>query len=502
MKHVAKRVGAIDLGSESGRVTAVDFDGERLRLTVAHRFATSTTSTSGLRWDLGTLTNDMFAGMAKLGREGTPIESVGVDSWGVDYVLLDSDGHTVDEPFTYRDPRNAGAFELAVAEFGAANFYEHTGTQLIPINTVFGLLDDLRNNPARLAGASSMLMIADYAHYLLSGALVSERTLASTTGLLDPRSRAWADGLIDKLGLPRGLFSELVDPGTVLGPILDFDLPGWSKAAVVTPGSHDTASAVLAVPFRNGDSTSSAFISSGSWSLIGREQTDPVVTDAARTEELTNEVGFGAQTLVLRNVAGLWLLQACKRQWEREGLSLGYDQIANLAAAERPLVSLIDPDSAEFVEPGDMPTRIREYCARSGQPVPYTVGQVARTIIDSLALRYRRTLDSISQVSGAQIDAIHVVGGGSRHMALAQATADATRVPVHCGPVEATALGNAGGQLIALGELSGPSDLRSVVAASEAVAVIEPGHRNAWDDVGETFLDIVANHSRRIGTLQ
>jgi rhamnulokinase len=494
------RVAAIDLGSASGRVTSVDFDGRRFDFSVAHRFETKTTSENGLRWDIGYLTTSLFEGMGKLGAQGIPISSVGVDSWGVDYVLMDRENQLLDEPYSYRDPRNNAPFESALAEHGPEILYNASGTQLIAINTVFGLLSDLRMNPGRLAASSRMLMIADYMHYLLSGALVSERTLASTTGLYDAPHGEWSNDLISRLNLPRQLFAELVDPGTRLGPMLDFELPGWSRTEVITPGSHDTASAVLAAPFDTSASETSAFISSGSWSLIGREQLQPVVTTDARLADLTNETGFGDRTLVLRNTAGMWLLQESRRQWEREGQSLGYDELAALADAERPLTSIIDPDSVEFVGTGDMPARIRDFCARTGQPVPETVGQVARTVIDSLALRYRSTLNSIARVTGRPIEAVHVVGGGSQHDGLAQATADATRLPIHRGPVEATALGNAGGQLIALGELSGVSDLRSVIAASSTIIITEPGPMDLWDRAGDQFQNIVAQHSQRIGT--
>lgn len=494
------RVAAIDLGSESGRVTSIDFDGRRFSFEVAHRFATSTSNENGLRWNIRALTNDVFEGMGKMGLAGVPISSVGVDSWGIDYVLLDHSDHLQDDPFTYRDPRNDKQFEAALTELGPDALYAASGTQLIAINTMFGLLSDARTHPERLQGASRLLLIADYVHHLLSGASVSERTLASTTGLYDARRNGWSDELISKLGLPREMFPELVDPGTRLGPLLDFGLPGWSGTEVIAPGSHDTASAVLAVPFASESSQRSAFISSGSWSLVGREQSEPVVNAAARVANLSNETGFGARALVLRNAAGMWLLQACRRQWERDGLKLSYQDLAALAAAEKPLTSIIDPDSHEFVGVGDMPARIRAFCQRTGQHVPESVGQIARTIIDSLALRYRSTLDSIVEVTGTPIDAVYVVGGGSQHEGLAQATADAARLPIHRGPVEATALGNAGAQLIALGELGGMSDLRDVVAASEAIVTTEPGPVDLWDRAGERFLDIVANHSQRIGT--
>jgi len=496
------RVAAIDLGSESGRVTSVDFDGERVDLKVSHRFATLTTTEAGLRWDLTALTNEVFVGMGKLGVNSVPIASVGVDSWGVDYVLLDSTGHLVDDPFSYRDPRNSDSFESAIARFGPDLLYSSSGSQLIAINSVFGLLSDAANNPQRLTDSAQLLMIADYVHHILSGSLVSERTLASTTGLYDPQRGTWSETLISALQLPGQLFPQLVDPGTRLGPLLDFDLPGWANTEVITPGSHDTASAVLATPFNGSRSRTSAFISSGSWSLIGREQADPVVSPAARLADLTNEVGFGSRTLILRNVSGLWLLQACRRQWESEGVRIDYADIAALAEAEQPLTSIIDPDSSEFLGTGDMPARIRRFCERSGQPIPDSIGKIARTIVDSLALRYRSTVDAIVEVTGTPIDTIHVVGGGAQHTSLARATADATRLPIHRGPVEATALGNAGAQLIALGELSGMSDLRSVIAASSAIVTTEPGPVDLWNRAGDRFLDIVTHHSQKVGTHQ
>jgi len=491
-RTVASRtVAAVDLGAESGRVAAVCFDGSTLTLDVAHRFSHGPRVRDGLlRWDLATLRAGVRHGLAVLDGGGVAVSSVGVDTWGVDYALRGADGELVDEPTCYRDDRQLSGMASAVRAVGAAELYRATGVQLIPINTLFGLVSDVREHPRRLAAATGLLMMPDLFHYLLAGAVTSEYTIASTTGALDMRTGRWATGLTERLGIPTRLLPEVVSPGTELGPLRGDHSGGLRGCRVIVPAAHDTASAVVAAPFR---APGSVFISSGTWSLVGVESDRPWVTEDARRANLTNEGGYAGTIRLLSNVMGLWLLQECRRQWAREGLELSYPRIAELAAAEPGLVSLVNPDCTDFLGPGDMPRRIRDYCARSGQPVPDGVGAIARCVIDSLALGYRRVVESVAAITGATPPAVHIVGGGSGHTLLCQLTADATGLPVHAGPGEATALGNAAVQLAALGELAGLSDIRAVVAASTEPAEYGPRAGRDWAGASARLTQLTSN---------
>lgn len=468
-------VAAIDLGAESGRVTTVGFDGTRLHLDVAHRFTHAPVEVDGLlRWDLPHLWSEIQHGLGVLDAGTTPIASVGVDAWGVDYGLLARGGGLVDQPTCYRDPRNVKAMQQVLDTVGAPALYGATGVQIIPINTVFSLVSDVHDHPQRLANASTMLMMPDVVHHLLSGSITTEYTAASTTGLYDMQAGRWATGLLDDLGIPAHLMPEVVPAGTDVGALLG----GWTGALrdtrVVLPPAHDTASAVVGAPLQQ---PGAAYISSGTWSLVGVEVSQPIVTEATRRANLTNEGGYGGTVRLLRNVMGLWILQNCRRQWAGEGHDLTYQQIADLAAAEPGQVSLIDPDSHDFLAPGDMPRRIQDHCARHGVPVPLSIGAIARCVIDSLAESYRAVLDAITDVTGCRPNAVNVVGGGSSHTLLAQLTADATGLPVQCGPREATALGNAAVQLVAAGELHGLDEIRQVIAASADLIEYQPRTR-------------------------
>jgi rhamnulokinase len=465
-------VAAIDLGAESGRVTTVRYDGTRLHLDVPHRFTHSPVEIGGLlRWDLPHLWAEIQRGLAMLDAGATPIASVGVDAWGVDYGLLTRDGELVDQPTSYRDPRNIPAMDRALAQVGTSAMYGATGVQIMPINTVFSLVSDVTEHPERLADAASMLMMPDVFHHLLSGSTVTEYTAASTSGLFDMQTGRWATGLLEDLGIPVSLMPEVAAPGTDVGALLGGYSGALRDTRVVLPPAHDTASAVVGAPL---DEAGSLFISSGTWSLVGVEIPHPVVNERSRRENLTNEGGYAGTVRLLRNVMGLWILQNCRRQWAREGHDLSYQEIARLAAAEPGQVSLIDPDANDFLPPGDMPQRIRDYCSRAGLPVPQTIGAVARCVIDSLAARYATVLDGITDVTGSRPPAVNIVGGGSSHALLSQLTADATGLPVRCGPVEATALGNAAVQLVAAGELDGLPDIRRVIAASTDIVEYQP----------------------------
>lgn len=479
-----RTVAAVDLGAESGRVCSVDYDGRSLHLDVAHRFEhTPLTRDGGLYWDLDRIDAEVTAGLGRLAGSQRPIASVGVDTWGVDYGLLGRDGGLVDLPGSHRDPARVDAMRHALDAVGAETMYDSTGIQIIPINTLFGLLADLHDHPDRIERATTMLMLPDVFHHRLSGSTVTEFTAASTSGAYDMSAGRWATDLLERLAIPPRLMPEVVSPGTDVGPLRDAT-GALSGARVIVPAGHDTASAVVAVPFTE---PHAMFISSGTWSLVGVEVGSAVTTPAARDANLSNEGGYDSTIRLLRNVMGLWLLQECRKQWSLEGNELTYQQIADAARAEPGLTSLIDPDATTFLPPGDMPARIRDYCAATGGPVPESVGQVARCVTDSLALSYASVADDIDAVTGVRPPAVHVVGGGASHRLLAQLTADAVGVPVITGPVEATALGNAAAQLVALGELAGLRQIRDVIRATADVQHYEPRPRPQWADAHARF---------------
>lgn len=489
-------VAAIDLGAESGRVTTVRFDGERLHLDVVHRFEHNPRPVGGvLRWDLARLQAGIGTGLGRLDAGADRIASVGADTWGVDFGLLDATGGVLDDPTCYRDPRQVEAMHTTLERVPGAELYAATGVQIIAINSLFALAADQRTQPERLAAASTLLMLPDVVHHLLAGSVTTEYTAASTSGMYDMGRGAWATGLLDRLDIPTHFLPEVVAPGTDVGAVRGFG-GAVAGARVVVPAAHDTASAVVGVPDSRSDRL---FLSSGTWSLLGIETAGPVITEASRRANLTNEGGYAGSIRLLRNVVGLWLLQECRRQWAREGHDLDYGQIAELAAAEPGLVSVVPTDRTEFLAPGDMPARLRAYCAATGQPVPQTIGAVARCVVDSLALSYRAVAADIAAVTGVSPAGLSIVGGGSRHLGLSQLTADATGIPVRCGPVEATALGNAGVQLVALGELGGLADIRAAVAASTQVVELEPqGDQHRWDDAAQRLDEHEHNDQGRL----
>ncbi|HEV7751086.1 MAG TPA: rhamnulokinase family protein [Baekduia sp.] len=475
MPSPAPAYAAIDFGASSGRVLTGRLDGGRMALEEQARFANVPVRLpGGLHWNLLTL----FAQSLDALRAAGPLAGIGVDTWGVDYGLLDARGHLLGLPFHYRDGRSGPMVERAFARVGAAEQYRVTGIQTLPINTVFQLLAD--EDSAALAGAARLGLVPDLLALWLSGELANERTNASTTGLLDARTGEWAHELVAGLGLPATLFGPLVEPGTLLGPVLAHhdlgDVPVFAVA------SHDTASAFVAAPVAD---EHAAILSSGTWSLLGIELAAPVLTDVARAANLTNERGIDGTTRLLKNVMGLWLEQECARTWD-----LGHAELFAAAAAAPADGPLFDPDDPAFLPPGDMPARIAAACTASGQAAPAGPGATVRAIIESLACKYRLVLDLLQQASGRDVRRIHVIGGGVRVGLLCQRTADLTGCEVLAGPVEATAMGNLLVQARAAGELGSLADIRAVAAASADAVVYEPSpDRAAADATFHRFLD-------------
>ena len=457
---------AVDLGASSGRVMVGSVAPGRLDLSEQRRFANEPVRVNGtLHWDILGLFREIVAGLRAAG----PVTSVGVDSWGVDHGLLDGSGALIGNPVHYRDSRTDGVPERVVAALGAERLYETTGLQQQPFNTLFQLVSAL--GTPQMSVARRMLLLPDLIGYWLTGSAGTEITNASTTQLLDVRRRCWATDLITDAGLAPGLFPPLREPGTVVGPVPD--LPDIGNLVAV--GSHDTASAVVGVPARG---RHFAYISCGTWSLVGVELDAPVLTAASRAANFTNEGGVDGTIRYLRNVMGLWLLQESMRRWDGVGLA----DVLAAAAREPAFASVIDPDDPVFLPPGDMPARIARICADSGQPVPSTPAAVTRSIMDSLALAHRRAVRLAQELSGHHVDAVHVVGGGARNALLCQLTADACGLPVLAGPVEATALGNVLVQARTAGVV-GPdlAALRAMLRDTQRIERYEPaGDERKW----------------------
>jgi rhamnulokinase len=477
---------AFDLGAESGRAMVGRFHRNRVALEEVRRFPTrSMRLPDGLYWDALGLFGELVSSLTEVQASGADVRSIGVDSWGVDFGLLDTRGSLLANPLSHRDGRGAAFVSYALNRVPAEDFYAATGIQLLPFNTVFQLL--ALDAASALDRAETMLLMPDLLAYWLTGERHIEETNASTTELLDARTGDWAGGLIERVGLPRRIFPSIARAGSIVGGLLPHvsESTGLSRSTpVVAVASHDTASAVVAVP---ATSQNAAYISSGTWSLVGVELDEPVLSARAHVANLTNERGFGGSTRLLKNVMGLWLVQECRRAWLRDGEAPDYADLAGIAAAAEGGV-LFDPDLPELLTPGDMPARIRAACARIGQPVPEERPAMLRAIFESLACKYRFVLDEIESVTGRAIETVHVIGGGSQNAFLCQLTADISERVVLAGPVEAAALGNVLVQLYAFGEVASLEEMRQITRASVQLNVYEPGSNRArWSDLYARF---------------
>lgn len=474
-----KTVLAVDLGAETGRVMAVHFDGYQLVLEELHRFRNTTVTVgSTLHWDFLRLWCDIKAGI-KRGKALQPA-SIGVDTWGVDFGLLDSQGSLIGNPVHYRDGRTAEMMSFAFAKVPQADIFAQTGIQFMPINTLYQLLSLVKSQSPLLQIADTFLTVPDLLNYWLTGVKVCEFSNATTTQLFNPTTIDWAIEMMEKLEIPTHIFPEIVQPGTILG--------AFEEIPVIAPACHDTGSAVAAVPAGVADF---AYISSGTWSLVGLEVDRAIINPVALAANVTNEGGVYGSHRLLKNVMGLWILQQCQATWEKEGTSLSYTALVELARSARPLTALVNPDDPAFLTPGDHPRLIREMCQKSGQPVPETKADIVRVVLESLALAYRRVLKQLILVSGQEVSVIHIVGGGSQNTLLNQMTANATDIPVIAGPSEATVIGNALVQFITLGELSNIEEARQMVAATAPLSRYMPQPGDAWADAFERYKELL-----------
>jgi rhamnulokinase len=482
---------AIDLGAESGRVMAGLWNGKTIRLEEMHRFPNGPVWLGdSLRWDVMRLWAEIQHGLGLAAKKyGKSIVSVGADTWGVDYVLLSGCDEMLGQPFAYRDARTNGLMEKAFKKVPRSEIFGQTGLQFMQFNTLFQLLAHKQACPGLLEAADALLFMPDFIHWALCGSRVAEFTIASTSQCLHPLTRNWATGLLKQFGLPAHIFPKVVPPGTKLGALRPgvAERTGLHKVGVVAPPAHDTASAVAGVPTANTGRPNWAYISSGTWSLMGAEVRKASLS--ARTQELnlTNEGGLDGTYRLLKNIMGLWLVQQCKRSFDARGRKYDYAELAKMAAKAPALRSIVNPDDSRFLNPPDMPKAIQDFCRETRQPVPKTEGELIRCAYESLALKYREVRGWLEELTGTGIEVIHIVGGGSKSGILNQFTADACQRPVVTGPVEATAMGNLLVQVRASGELSSLAEMREVIRKSSDVATFKPGKAAAWEDASARF---------------
>jgi rhamnulokinase len=482
---------AFDLGAESGRAILGTISDARLSIEELHRFPNIPVRTpTGLYWDTLRLLHEIQQGLAAAGRaRKLSLEGIGVDTWGVDFALLGRDGDLIASPRHYRDSRNDGMLEKTFAVVPREEIFAQTGIQFMQINTLYQLhAMKLAGSPA-LDAARTLLFMPDLFNYWLTGSCKSELTIASTSQFYNPLKKQWAAELLDRLDLPTALLAETVPPGAPLGSLLPHvaEAAGLTTTPVYATACHDTASAVAAVPAAGEDW---CYISSGTWSLMGVELDAPVINEQSLALNFTNEVGAASRIRFLKNIAGLWLLQECRREWALEGSEYSYQDLTRMAQAARPFRAIINPDA--FLHPGQMPSKIAEFCRSSGQDVPEGPAEICRSILESLALRYRQVLESLEALLGRKLKVIHIVGGGSRNDVLNQFVADATGRPVVAGPSEATAIGNLLVQMIGSGLLSSLSEARGVVKESFPPRLVEPRPSTGWDESYTRFCSLTS----------
>jgi len=482
---------AFDLGAESGRAVVGQLQEDRLSLTPIHRFTNGPVRVfDGLFWDVLRLWSEVQAGLhAYRQAYDAPLEGIGLDTWGVDCGLLGPSGELLANPRHYRDPRNEAMLALALERVPREEIFQQTGIQFMQLNSLYQLLAMREHGDVALEQARTLLMMPDLFNYWLTGIAVSEFTVATTTQFYDPRARDWACDLLRRLDLPTDILPPVMPPGTVLGPLEEHlaSETGLAGTPVILPATHDTGSAVAAVPARGSDFI---YLSSGTWSLIGIEVPAPVITPEALAFNFTNEGGVGGTFRVLKNIMGLWLVQECRRTWALEGDTFSYDEITAMAQDARAFGPLVEPDAVEFIAPGGMPARIQAFCARTGQRVPETRGEIVRCALESLALKYRWAVEKLERMAGRRLGVIHIVGGGSQNTLLCQFAADATQRTVVAGPVEATAIGNVMMQAVARGHIASVQEGRRIVERSFETTTYTPGDPAGWEAAYGRFLAI------------
>lgn len=487
---------AFDLGAESGRAIVGCFDGKKVELEVLHRFPNQPVVVmSTTYWDVLRLFHEMREGLSLcIQKHGTGIASMAIDTWGVDFGLLGANDELLGNPIHYRDPHTEAMIEEAFKIIPRQELFQQTGNQFIRFNTLFQLMALARRGSPILDQARTLLLMPNLFDFWFTGRKLTEYSIASTTQMVDPRKRDWAFELLERFSIDRDMLTEIVEPGTIVGRVSQSIMRELGSEGVgitvVAPASHDTGSAVAAVPAENGDYV---YISSGTWSLMGVEVREPIMSAKSLAHNFTNEGGVCGTYRFLKNIMGLWLVQQCRRSFERDGRSYSYDELTQMASTAKPLQVFIDPDADEFLSPLDMPTAIRDFCQRTGQKLPEDEAALIRCCLESLALKYRWTVDKLEEITGRTYQVIHMVGGGTQNELLCQLAADATGLPVVAGPIEATAVGNILMQAMALGEIGSIGEARQVVRSSFPVRVYEPQAKEPWDDIYPQFARLVVN---------
>jgi rhamnulokinase len=480
---------AFDLGAESGRAVIGRLDGGRLTIREIHRFANEPVRTGcSLHWDVLRLWHEIRRGLRIAANESGELAGIGVDTWGVDYALLDANGELLGNPYHYRDARTDGIPERVFAIVSLEDIYAATGIQFMQINTLFQVFASVQASRALIDSAHHLLTIPDLLNYWLTGKITCEYTNATTTQMFDPEGGTWARPLLERLGIPTHFLHEVTQPGTHIGTLRD-DL---GHGEVIAPACHDTGSAIAAIGSRG----NSVFLSSGTWSLMGAEVPQPVINETARRLNFTNEGGVGGTIRLLKNITGMWLLQCCRKQWE----PTDYASLVSLANPKPSLETFIDPNNAAFLHPARMTVAISEFCQRTGQSPPENPAEFVQVIFESLALMYRSVLESLEILTGRNFEEIRVVGGGARNKLLNQFTADATGIRVVAGPVEATALGNIAMQMVATGAAASIAEARAVIEASFPTETFEPSGDVRWQGAYESFTRIAARRSDLFAT--
>lgn len=487
---MTKRVLAFDFGASSGRAIIGCFDGDKITLEEVHRFSNDPVSVGGtVYWDVLRLFYEIKQGIIKAKIAGG-FDSIGIDTWGVDFGLIDSEGKLMENPVHYRDARTVELVDEAFKTMPKEKLYGITGIQFMELNTLFQLISLKKYRPWMLERADKMLFMPDLFGYMLTGKMCAEYSIASTSQLIDLDKRTWSKEILDAFGIKESVFAPLVQPGTVLGELSKevCEECGVDPVPVISVCGHDTQSAITSVPCEDGDF---AFLSSGTWSLFGTELDKPIVNETSMNINITNEGGFDGSTGFLKNIIGLWLIQESRRQWKREGKEYSYADLEKLALAAEPFKCFIDPDAPEFVPHGNIPERVREFCRKTGQYVPETVGEIMRCIYESLAMKYRLTFEKLRECTERDYPVIHVIGGGTKDGLLCQMTANSCDRTVKAGPIEATVMGNVAVQLMSDGSVKNIGQARKIVADSSELKTFEPKDTDKWAGAYEDFLKVV-----------
>lgn len=487
---MTKRVLAFDFGASSGRAIIGCFDGDKITLEEVHRFSNDPVSVGGtVYWDVLRLFYEIKQGIIKAKIAGG-FDSIGIDTWGVDFGLIDSEGKLMENPVHYRDVRTVGLVDEAFKTMPKEKLYGITGIQFMELNTLFQLISLKKYRPWMLERADKMLFMPDLFGYMLTGKMCAEYSIASTSQLIDLDKKTWSREILDAFGIKESVFAPLVQPGTVLGELSKevCEECGVDPVPVISVCGHDTQSAITSVPCEDGDF---AFLSSGTWSLFGTELDKPIVNETSMNINITNEGGFDGSTGFLKNIIGLWLIQESRRQWKREGKEYSYADLEKLALAAEPFKCFIDPDAPEFVPHGNIPERVREFCRKTGQYVPETVGEIMSCIYESLAMKYRLTFEKLRECTERDYPVIHVIGGGTKDGLLCQMTANSCDRTVKAGPIEATVMGNVAVQLMSDGSVKNIGQARKIVADSSELKTFEPKDTDKWAGAYEDFLKVV-----------